>query len=159
MGRNVIFVPPREEDEDEKNEDEKEKTPRSQRLPPPEAPYFEMGREVVGKRLRFDPRKRQQKDRAVAKTRTPPTARTIRPAPSAPTKPPTTREQPVTIVIGGVSLIIPDFGLEQPATSAQKPSPKPSRRPVGARTRGPRPRISPSRFSAKKQRPAASQTT
>jgi len=161
--RNVIFVPPREEDEDDEGKDEErrqsaQKTPR--RLPAPDATYFEMGREV-GKRLRFDPRKRQHKDRAasVAKTQTPPTVRTIRPRPAvnpSPTKPPTAREQPVTIVIGGVSLVIPDFGLE-PATSAQKPSPKPSRRP-GARTRRPRPRISPSRFSAKQQ-PVPSQTT
>jgi len=159
--RNVIFVPPREdEDEDEEGRETAQKTPRGQRLPPPEATYFEMGREV-GKRLRFDPRKRQHKDRAsaVAKTQTPPTARSIRPRPAvnpSPTKPPTAREPPVTIVIGGVSLVIPDFGLE-PATSAQKPSPKPSRRPA-ARTRRPRPRISPSRFSAK-QRPVPSQTT
>jgi len=153
--RNVIFVPPREEeDEDEEEENEIEsarKTPR-QRLPTPDTTYFEMGREV-GKRLRFDPRKRQQKDRASAVAKTPPTARTIRPRPvikPAPTKPPTTREQPVTITIGGVSIVIPDFGLEQPATSAQKPSPKPNRRPVGARTRRPRPRISPSQFSTKR---------
>jgi len=172
--RNVIFVPPREEEGDEEEGNEIEsarKTPprQSQRLPPPEATYFEMGREI-GKRLRFDPRKRQQKDRAssavaktqqkdrvsaVAKTRTPPTVRTVRPRPAvnpSPTKPPTAREQPVTITIGGVSIVIPDFGLkEQPAsTSAQKPSPKPNRRPVGARTRRPRPRISPSRFSTKR---------
>merc|ERR1712158_193902 len=160
--RNVIFVPPRveDEDEDEEGRETAQKSPRGQRLPPPEATYFEMGREV-GKRLRFDPRKRQHKDRAsaVAKTQTPPTARTIRPRPAvspSPTKPPTAREQPVTIVIGGVSLVIPDFGLE-PATSAQKPSLKPSQRP-GARTRRPRPRISPSRISAK-QRPVPSQTT
>ena len=151
----MIFVPPREEEDEDEEENEIEsarKTPR-QRLPNPDATYFEMGREI-GKRLRFDPRKRQQKDRAssVAKTRTPPTARTIRPRPvikPAPTKPPTAREQPVTITIGGVSIVIPDFGLE-PATSAQKPSPIPSRRPVGARTRRPRPRISPSQFSAKR---------
>jgi len=157
--RNVIFVPPREEDEVEEEEERESgrKTPR-QRLPPSEATYFEMGREV-GKRLRFD--RRRQKERAsVAKTRTPPTARSIiRPSPPvnpSPTEPPRAREQPVTITIGGVSLVIPDFGLE-PATSAQKPSPKPSRRPVGARTRRPRPRVSPSRFSTK--RPVPSQTS
>jgi len=181
--RNVFFVAPRDEEEDEEEGKEREsarKTPprQSQRLPPPEATYFEMGREI-GKRLRFDPRKRQQKDRAsevaktqqkdrassvaktqqkvrtssaVAKTQTPPTARTIGPRPAKfPTKPPTAREQPVPITIGGVSIVIPDFGLKQPAsTSAQKASPKPSRRPVGARTRRPRPRISPSRFSTKR---------
>ena len=117
-----------------------------------------MGREV-GKRLRFDPRKRQHKDRAssaVAKTQTPPTARTIRPSPAvnpSPTEPPTVREQPVTIVIGGVSLVIPDFGLE-PATPAQEQSLKPMGRPAAGRTSRPRPRISPSRFSGKR-----SQTT
>merc|ERR1712212_774056 len=155
--RNVIFVPPREDDEEEEEERESaRKTPR-QRLPPSGATYFEMGREV-GKRLRIDPRQRQQKERAsVAKTRTPPTARSIRPPVNpSPTESPKAREQPVTITIGGVSLVIPDFGL-QPATSAQKPSPKPSRRPVGARTRRPRPRISPSQFSTK--RPLPSRTT
>merc|ERR1711990_1150770 len=125
--RNVIFVPPREDDEEEEEERESpRKTPRK-RLPPSEATYFEMGREV-GKRLRIDPRQRQQKERAsVAKTRSPPTARSIRPPVNpSPTESPKAREQPVTITIGGVSLVIPDFGLE-PATSAQKPNPKPSR--------------------------------
>ena len=120
-----------------------------------------MGREV-GKRLRFDPRKRQQKDRAsVEKNRTPPTARAIRPRPpviTPPTESPHVREQPVTITIGGVSLVIPDFGLE-PATPAQEQSLKPMGRPAAAgRTSRPRPRISPSRFSGKRVVPS-SQTT
>merc|ERR1711953_803770 len=131
-----------------------------QRLSPPEETYFEMGREV-GKRLRFDPRKRQQKDRAsVEKNRTPPTARAIRPRPpviTPPTESPHVREQPVTITIGGVSLVIPDFGLE-PATSAQEQSLKPMGRPAAGRTSRPRPRISPSRFSGKRVVPS-SQTT
>merc|ERR1711990_390619 len=149
--RNVIFVPPREDDEEEEEERESpRKTPRK-RLPPSEATYFEMGREV-GKRLRIDPRQRQQKERAsVAKTRIPPTARSIRPPVNpSPTESPKAREQPVTITIGGVSLVIPDFGLE-PATSAQEQSLKPMGRPAAAgRTSRPRPRISLSRFSGKR---------
>merc|ERR1711936_815119 len=157
--RNVIFVQPREEEEEEES-NRRIPSPR-QRLPPPEETYFEMGREV-GKRLRFDPRKRQQKDRAsVEKNRTPPTARAIRPRPpviTPPTESPHVREQPVTITIGGVSLVIPDFGLE-PATPAQEQSLKPMGRPAAGRTSRPRPRprISPSRFSGKRVVP--SQTT
>merc|ERR1711953_200225 len=159
--RNVIFVQPREEEEEEEEEESNRRIPSPrQRLSPPEETYFEMGREV-GKRLRFDPRKRQQKDRAsVEKNRTPPTARAIRPRPpviTPPTESPHVREQPVTITIGGVSLVIPDFGLE-PATSAQEQSLKPMGRPAAGRTSRPRPRISPSRFSGKRVVPS-SQTT
>ena len=168
----MIFVPPREEQYDEKKEERRENSRRApapqssrrpptprQKLPPPDSTYFEIGHEVA-KTLRFDPRKRQQKDRASAasKPRSPPTARTPRPRPAAAVKtttlPSTVVDQPVTITIGGVSLVIPDFGLE----SANPSQPlNPSRRPIGARSRRPRPRITPSRFSTK--RPAQSRAT
>merc|ERR1712066_597210 len=166
--RNVIFVPPREEEHDEKEKrrensrrpptsqsSRRQPTPR-QKLPPPDSTYFEIGHEVA-KTLRFDPRKRQQKDRASAasKPRSPPTARTPRPRPAAAVKtttlPSTVVDQPVTITIGGVSLVIPDFGLE--SANPGQPS-NPSRRPIGARSRRPRPRITPSRFSTKQPAPS-----
>jgi len=164
--RNVIFVPPREEQDDEEKEERRENSRRApvpqssrrpptprQKLPPPDSTYFEIGHEVA-KTLKFDPRKRQQKDRA-SKPRSPPTARTPRPRPAAAVKttalPSTVVDQPVTITIGGVSLVIPDFGLE--SANPGQPS-NPSRRPIGARSRRPRPRITPSRFSTKRPTPS-----
>merc|ERR1712223_36491 len=167
--RNVIFVPPREKQDDEEKEERRENSRRApapqssrrppiprQKLPPPDSTYFEIGHEVA-KTLRFDPRKRQQKDRASAasKPRSAPTARTPRPRPAAAVKttalPSTVVDQPVTITIGGVSLVIPDFGLE--SANPGQPS-NPSRRPIGARSRRPRPRITPSRFSTKRPTPS-----
>merc|ERR1712038_1466760 len=176
--RNVIFVPPREEQDNEEKEERRQNsrrapvpqssrrppTPQSsrrpptprQKLPPPDTTYFEIGHQVA-KTLRFDPRKRQQKDQASAasKPRSPPTARTPRPRPAAAVRttelPSTVVDQPVTITIGGVSLVIPDFGLES-ANPGQGSNP--SRRPIGARSRRPRPRITPSRFSTKRPTPS-----
>merc|ERR1712223_12145 len=164
--RNVIFVPPREEQDDDEKEERRENSRRApvpqssrrpptprQKLPPPDSTYFEIGHEVA-KTLKFDPRKRQQKDRA-SKPRSPPTARTARPRPAAAFKtttlPSTVVDQPVTITIGGVSLVIPDFGLK--SANPGQPS-NPSRRPIGARSRRPRPRITPSRFSTKRPVPS-----
>ena len=139
----MIFVPPREKEHDEEKEERRENSRRApvpqnsrrpptprQKLPPPDSTYFEIGHEVA-KTLRFDPRKRQQKDRASAasKPRSLPTARTPRPRPAAAVKttalPSTVVDQPVTITIGGVSLVIPDFGLEsanpgQPSNPGQE---------------------------------------